>query len=110
MRSDRIHNWFGLTYASYLVMPRLALQEMPDEWQRRFVELLEEWEATGFEPPNYHVLRDDDRYTRVESYDEDDPESRPWVYHVIDDDPLREYKYPDKTLLEEIRSKVRPSD
>jgi hypothetical protein len=34
--------WFNLTYASYLVLPRLWLENMPLEWQYKFVELLNE--------------------------------------------------------------------
>jgi hypothetical protein len=34
--------WFGLTYASWLVIPRLSLQEMPPSWQAQFYALLEE--------------------------------------------------------------------
>jgi hypothetical protein len=37
-----VHDWFGLTYASYLVLPRSVMQSMPVEWQRRMVALLEE--------------------------------------------------------------------
>ena len=37
-----IHAWFGLTYASYLVVPRSVLQEMPVEWQEKLVALMEE--------------------------------------------------------------------
>ena len=33
---------FNLTYANYLVLPRTLLQSMPDEWQARFVALLDE--------------------------------------------------------------------
>lgn len=51
-----IHAWFGLTYAAYLVLPRLALQSMPREWQQRLVDLLNEAEASGIETPgNYDV-------------------------------------------------------
>lgn len=39
-----IHNHFGLSYANYLVVPRVVLQSMPESWQHRFVELLEEVE------------------------------------------------------------------
>lgn len=43
--SDRIHEWFGLSYANYLVIQRTFLQSMPDEWQDRLVKCLEElWE------------------------------------------------------------------
>lgn len=37
-----IHDWFELTYAQYLTVPRTALQSMPDDWQEKFVALLEE--------------------------------------------------------------------
>jgi hypothetical protein len=39
-----IHEWFGLTYSSYLVLPRSVLQNTPVKWQRKFVALLEELE------------------------------------------------------------------
>ena len=39
---DPVHYWFGLTYSSYLVIPRSVLQSMPVGWQQRFVALLEE--------------------------------------------------------------------
>lgn len=37
-----IHNWFELTYAQYLTIPRTVLQSMPIEWQENFVALLDE--------------------------------------------------------------------
>ncbi len=37
-----MHGWFSLTYASYLVVPRSIIQEMPCEWQQRLVDLLDE--------------------------------------------------------------------
>lgn len=48
MNEDRkeIHNYFSLTYASYLVLPRSVLQSMPSEWQDSFVRLLEEIPST----------------------------------------------------------------
>lgn len=38
--SDEIHEWFELTYAQYLTIPRSVLQSMPGKWQRGFVRLL----------------------------------------------------------------------
>jgi len=46
---EPIHMWFGLTYASYFVMPRSVLQAMPLQWQRRFVLLMQEAEDAGVE-------------------------------------------------------------
>lgn len=40
--SDPIHSWFGLTYASYLVLPRSILQSLPLELQNRLVKILDE--------------------------------------------------------------------
>lgn len=60
---DHIHDWFGLTYASYLVLPRLILQEMPPEFQIRFIGMLKELDARfghAFSPHNYKVYLKDD--------------------------------------------------
>lgn len=39
---EAIHTWFSLTYSNYLVLPRSVFQSMPDEWQTKSVELLED--------------------------------------------------------------------
>lgn len=50
--SDPIHDWFELSYAQYLTIPRSILQSMPIKWQRDFVKCLEdldnhfEWRPT----------------------------------------------------------------
>lgn len=43
-RSDDgpMHTWFGLTYSSYLVLPRPLVQCMPTRWQKQLVKLLNE--------------------------------------------------------------------
>lgn len=38
-RGEPVHGSFGLSYASYYVVPRSVLQSMPLEWQDRFIEL-----------------------------------------------------------------------
>lgn len=43
---DALWDWFGLSYASWLTLPRSMMHEMPDDWQRRMAELLNEWSAT----------------------------------------------------------------
>lgn len=49
--TDAIHNWFELSYAQYLTIPRSVLQSMPDEWQARFVQCLRELdEAIDWRP------------------------------------------------------------
>lgn len=41
-----IHTYFGLSYANYLTVPRVALDAMPSEWQAKFTALLEELDET----------------------------------------------------------------
>ena len=41
-----IHDFFELSYASYFVMPRSALQAMSVDWQKRFLGLMDEMEET----------------------------------------------------------------
>jgi len=43
--NEYIHTWFELTYAQYLTIPRGLLQSMPNNWQKRFVECLMEFES-----------------------------------------------------------------
>lgn len=50
---EPIHHAFGLSYASYLVVPRTVLQSMPVAWQAKFVALMNETHERfpGWEPP-----------------------------------------------------------
>lgn len=41
---ERLWGWFGLSRASFLVLPRSFMHEMPDEWQSKMAELLDEYE------------------------------------------------------------------
>ena len=87
---DAIHEYFGLTYAAYLCMPRSVLQAMPADWQRRFVALLEEANAGGVKTPdNYHItLRGEDG--RFKS------------------DPLCNYRRPDRDVVARCLGGYRP--
>lgn len=42
---DKLWAWFGLSYASWLALPRALMHEMPDVWQAKMAALLEEWDA-----------------------------------------------------------------
>lgn len=55
--SGPAHGWFSLSYASYLVLPRSALQSMPLDWQQRFVALMEEWQEIGPRTPDEYVVQ-----------------------------------------------------
>jgi hypothetical protein len=72
---EYIHEWFELSRAEFLTIPRIALQSMPQEWQRKMVMLLEELdEKIDWRPKEgrYWVfLRDDHgklHSTNLESY------------------------------------------
>lgn len=41
---DDLWNYFGMSRASFLTLPRVLMHEMPDEWQRKMAALLEEYD------------------------------------------------------------------
>lgn len=41
-KENPVHDWFGLTYANWLTVPRVIMESMPLEWQQKMVALLEE--------------------------------------------------------------------
>jgi hypothetical protein len=43
---DPLGLWFELTYAQYLTVPRLVMQSMPLDWQRKMAVLLQEMDET----------------------------------------------------------------
>jgi hypothetical protein len=43
---DELWSWFGLSRASFCIMPRAFMHAMPDLWQRRMATLLKEWDDT----------------------------------------------------------------
>ncbi|MTC44315.1 hypothetical protein GKR71_00475 [Providencia sp. wls1922] len=44
--SGDLWDWFNLSYASFLVMPRVLMHEMPIEWQDKMAALLHEYDET----------------------------------------------------------------
>ena len=40
----KITNYFGLSYTSWLVMPRVLLEEMPIKWQEKMTKILDEFD------------------------------------------------------------------
>lgn len=84
---DLLWNWFGLSYASWLSLPRVLMHEMPDEWQRKMAELLEEWDETwdGDSLPSPIVnARKNNKFTNWPS----------WIVN---------YRHPNKEMIETIR-------
>lgn len=86
--AEDVHEWFALSYASYLVWPRVLMSAMPAEWQHRFRMLAEEVDAMYRAPlrGQYEVrVRDD-------------------AGHYLGD-PLRHYRHPDQRAIEEARER-----
>jgi hypothetical protein len=54
--------WFGLSYANYQVLHRSILQSMPEDWQERFVAMLEELAEAAWDIPqaSYRVMAVDE--------------------------------------------------
>lgn len=42
--SEKLQQWFGLSYSSFLVLPRVLMNDMPQEWQDKMSELLDEYD------------------------------------------------------------------
>lgn len=51
-RSD-LASYFGLSYASWLTLPRVLMEAMPDEWKKRIALLLHEYSETYTNQPDY---------------------------------------------------------
>lgn len=87
----RLSCWFNLSYASWLTLPRVLMEDMPDEWQGKMAALLEEYEAAFPNRP--------DIGTRVQATDTTGKLTRfpPWVLN---------YRRPDRAALEDARGRL----
>lgn len=90
---DRLHLWFGLSYASWLTLPRVAMQDMPDEWQDRMAQLLEEFSDYFSEmdfggTPSVHCKDAEGKF-------------KPWAAWIGN------YRYPDYNALNAARRRER---
>lgn len=45
--------WFGLSRSSYLTLPRVLLHAMPNEWQGKMAKLLQEYDETFINWPDF---------------------------------------------------------
>ena len=83
----------------YLVLPRLAIEAMPVEWQHKLEALLIECDETGMMTPEYHVLRAEKGYTSTELNDPDDPTSWPREFYVLSHDEWANYRHGDVAAI-----------
>jgi hypothetical protein len=49
-RAD-LSSWFGLSYSTFAVLPRVLMEAMPEDWQRRVAVLLNDYTDTWTEWP-----------------------------------------------------------
>jgi len=90
--NSNLWGWFGLSYASWLVVPRVLLHAMPDSWQQKMYLLLSEMDdaieyEAGFDM--YVQLREKGRFVKT-------PE---WIQN---------YRHPDKKLIDSLMKPPTP--
>jgi len=87
---NKLNEWFSLSYASWLTLPRVLVQEMPDEWQKKMAKLLEEydrtWDLSSLEYGTTVRLTEDGKLKSM-------PE---W---------LKNYRHPDHRIINSMRAK-----
>ncbi|MBB3997253.1 hypothetical protein [Aureimonas pseudogalii] len=93
---------YRLYRTPYLVIPRLALEAMPQDWQEQFEALLVEADKAGLQTPDYHVLRDDPEFTLAERNDPEDEGSDLRFFTIMRPDPWADYRRGDAQKLSEV--------
>ena len=88
MSETPVHDMFGLTYAKWMVVPRVILEHMPKEWQREFVRLMNQLNNTFDWQPDemefYVQARVNGKYGKLP-------------------DHLCEYRHPDHQSIESLK-------
>lgn len=83
--------WFGLSRAAFLVLPRVLMHEMPDEWQARMAALLDEYDRA--------FPRQPDLRTRVQAVSADGKRtSMPEVF--------LNYRHPRREEIDQLRASL----
>lgn len=86
---EALWEWFGLSRACWLTLPRVLMHSMPDDWQARMADLLSEFDA---EFPNQPAM-----CTRVSVTDHG---GRRIGYPAW----LVDYRHPDRRMVESMRA------
>lgn len=71
MTGTNINEWFSLTRANFLIMPRVLMEQMPEEWQHKFTKLLDEYGDTYPSLPDFEYdvrLRENGRLAKMPEY------------------------------------------
>lgn len=91
---DALWLWFSMSRSSYAVLPRVMMHDMPDAWQAAFARLMDEWDETWINQPDYG--------TRVQLTDLDGKliGTPGWLLN---------YRHPDREQLDRMRAANAPS-
>jgi hypothetical protein len=65
---EALWQWFSCSYASWLTLPRVMMHEMPDEWQGKMAELLqqwdEKWDSNNLPSPRVNAVGENGKLTK----------------------------------------------
>ena len=112
MVERKIHDWFGLSYAQYLTIPRSIMEAMPTEWQLQFTKLLEELDDTYDWRPEgqYRCTLHNPDYDYKEEFNHNDEaefdDERFWGPSIHD--PLESYRYPNHKYISSLKKELDP--
>lgn len=78
--------WNAMSYTGWLALPRVLMQQMPDDWQGKMADLLQEYNDTWDIPKQYWCeievsLKKDGKY--IQTYE--------WI---------KNYRHPDREMFE----------
>ncbi len=97
MQNDKLQTWFGLSYASFINLPRVLIQEMPDEWQSKLADLLDEYDET-FDTSAIKSGGKLINRTKVIPVDSRNKFMK-WPYEMLN------YRHPDKNFINSLKIK-----
>lgn len=86
---DALWSWFGCSRASFITIPRIMAHDMPDDWQQKMCDLLEEYDATFINQPNLGTRVQCTKGGRLCK----------WPYWILD------YRHPDRVELHKLKEK-----
>lgn len=87
MQSEALSCWFGLSYASYAVLPRVLMEAMPAEWQDKMATLLNEYDCAFPNQPDVGtrvLITQNGKLIKTPNW-------------------LLNYRYPDRAMIKRLR-------
>ncbi len=68
---DELWLYFSISRASWLTLPRVLMHEMPDDWQGKMAELLNEWDETWIYQPDISIhvqAKKNNKFCKIPEY------------------------------------------